>query len=52
MAVKASNRVSTSVELGPRSLALLRRILAALEQQIGDEVPDPGQESEIDAEDE
>lgn len=38
--------VSGAVELGPRSLALLRRIALALEVLVGDQVPDPGKASE------
>lgn len=50
MATQQKDRVSTAVELGPRSLALLRRIVALLEQIVDEEMPDPGQTSEIDAE--
>ncbi len=43
---RKSDRVRGAYELGPRSLALLRRILKALETLIDDEVPDPGKASE------
>lgn len=42
--------VQGAVELGPRSLALLRRILLALETQLETTVPDPGKEYEDDNE--
>ncbi len=44
--------VQGAVELGPRSLALLRRILTCLEilANNGNQVPDPGKNEEIDAE--
>lgn len=34
------------MELGPRSLALLRRILMALEEIAGEQMPDPGKQYE------
>ncbi len=40
--------VQGSVELGPRSLALLRRICRALEMLVDEQVPDPGKQSEQD----
>lgn len=43
---RRSDRVTTSVELGPRSLALLRRIVAGLEQLNGGTIPDPGKGTE------
>lgn len=48
MASTPNDKVDSRVELGPRSLALLRRAVAALEQLIGDIMSDPGPESEID----
>jgi hypothetical protein len=41
-----NDRVSTAVELGPRALALLRRICRALEILADDEVADPGKRFE------
>ena len=42
------NRAGQQVELGPRSLALLRRIEMALEVLVneGKQLPDPGEDSE------
>jgi hypothetical protein len=50
MAVAQKDRVGGTVELGPRSLALLRRIELALELLIDQVVPDTGEASEDDAE--
>ena len=46
------DKVQGAMELGPRSMALLRRICVALEQMAndGEQLPDPGKTSEIDAE--
>lgn len=52
MADSPQNRVTASVELGPKARALLRRILMALEVLVGQEIPDPGQDTEVDTEDE
>ena len=49
MATQQKDKVQGAYELGPRSMALLRRIAAALEKIVG-EMPDPGQVSESDAE--
>ena len=48
MAAAQEDKVQGAFELGPRSLALLRRLVLALEQLV-DEVPDPGKDSEQDA---
>ena len=48
---EAVDKATTSVELGPRSMALLRRLVAALEQLIEDEMSDPGKDSEINYQD-
>lgn len=48
MATAQEDKVQGSYELGPRSLALLRRLVAALEKIVG-EVPDPGKVTESDA---
>ncbi len=50
MPAAPADRVTTSVELGPRSLALLRRLVVALEEIIGSDVPDPGKLTEDDYE--
>ena len=51
MAKKKNDGVQGAFELGPRSMALLRRILLALEQQAGgDRVPDLGKQYEDDEE--
>jgi hypothetical protein len=43
MAVTIKNdNVQGAVELGPRSLALLRRLLVGLEEMIGHPIDDPG----------
>ena len=44
--------VSAYVELGPKSRALLRRLVLAIELQLGHEVPDPGIDSEENADEE
>lgn len=50
MATQPKDRVSGTMELGPRALALLRRMVALLEQLVDKEMPDPGASSENDAE--
>lgn len=47
MASTPNDKVDGRVELGPRSLALLRRLVALLEQLTGSEMADPGPDSEI-----
>lgn len=44
----SKNRAGVQAELGPRSLALLRRLVAALEVVANDseQLPDPGKASE------
>ena len=37
-----NDNVQGAVELGPRSLALLRRILVGLEEMVGHPIEDPG----------
>ena len=44
-----NDRATTTVELGPRSLAVLRRIELALETLIGQRVEDPGKGTEDDS---
>lgn len=44
--IRRCDRVTGAVELGPRSLALLRRMVACLEDIIDGPMPDPGKESE------
>ena len=44
--IRRHDRVTTAVELGPRSLALLRRIVAAPEILVGSEIEDPGKSYE------
>lgn len=44
-----NDRATTTVELGPRALALLRRIELALETLIGQRVEDAGKGSEDDS---
>lgn len=39
---RRNDRVQGAVELGPRSLALLRRLVAAMEEVLGHSVEDPG----------
>lgn len=48
--IKRGDGVTGAVELGPRSLALLRRAVFALEQLAGIEAPDPGKASELKSE--
>jgi hypothetical protein len=43
-----NDRAGGTMELGPRSMALLRRILLALETIAGHEVPDLGRQYEDD----
>lgn len=43
-----SEKATTTVELGPRSLALLRRTVALLEVLANTQMPDPGRDSEDD----
>lgn len=45
--MQATDRESTTVELGPRSMALLRRLVQLLEVQTGVESYDPGKPSEV-----
>lgn len=52
MADSAKERVSSYVELGPKSRALLRRLVKAMEMQLGCEIGDPGRESEQNADEE
>lgn len=40
------DNVQGAVELGPRSLALLRRLVAGLEETLGHAIEDPGKTSE------
>lgn len=51
MATAPIDRTTGTVELGPKARALLRRIAALLEQLVDTEMPDPGKNSESDAED-
>lgn len=44
-------KVQGAVELGPRSMALLRRIVKGLEILADSEIPDPGIDSEFENED-
>lgn len=46
MATTKTPRPTTTVELGPDTRALLRKILLALEMLLGETVPDPGLEFE------
>ncbi len=43
-----ASKVTGTVELGPRSMALLRRMVKALEIIADQDVPDPGKPSETD----
>jgi hypothetical protein len=44
-----ARRVQGSVELGPRSMALLRRLVLAAELLLDTDIPDPGGPSEQEA---
>lgn len=44
-----NDRATSTVELGPRSLALLRRMCLALETLTEHQYPDPGKQFEDDA---
>lgn len=47
--VKRRDGVQGAVELGPRSLALLRRMVQLLEQIADSDAPDPGKATEDDS---
>ena len=44
-----TDRVQGAVELGPRSLSLLRRIVLGLEEILDHQIEDPGKEYEDDS---
>ena len=49
MAAAQEDKVQGAYELGPRSMALLRRLVLAVETLIGERVEDPGKDTEDDA---
>ncbi len=52
MAANAKEGVQGYVELGPKSRALLRRLVKGMEMQLGYQIGDPGKESEENADEE
>lgn len=43
----SSTRGGSTVELGPRSMALLRRLVLGIELLIDSEIADPGEDAEV-----